>query len=332
MDENLVGYLLEALEPEDMQAVEAGLEAQPELRARLDLLERALAPLAADADEPAPPPTLVLSTIARVAEQQCHKLPPAPPPPQQVGVPSRRWARRPDMLVAAVLLIALGGMGASALVHVWRDYHGRTACAENLRLLWGGLQQYCTANNGNFPRVSENKGPRGVAGIFVPILHDSQMLPTQASLTCPAEGAPSLPGLSGDERVAPRIRSVRDLEKMYLDQPEQFVLEARKLSGSYAYTLGYREGGHYHGLRCDSGDHLPILADRLEKLSDINSRNHGGTGQNVLYLGGWVHWCTQRTVGVDRDDIYVNRRYEPHAGLDRDDTVLGSSDARAGQD
>jgi hypothetical protein len=317
MEDDLVGYLLKTIEPETLQDIEALLQTQPELRSRLDLLERALAPLGADAVDPEPPPTLVLLTLARIAEHQCHKLPPAPPPPRhQVGPPPRRWLRWADVLVAALILILLSGLGTSSILHIWRDYHGRTACQNNMQMVWKGLQQYCSTHEGNFPRVEEN-GPRGVAGIFVPILHDARMLGPQVSVTCPAQG-----------RVAPTSRSVQELEELFANSPEEFAQEVRRLAGTYAYSLGYRENDVYHHLRCDSGDHLPIMADRLESPAQHNSPNHGGSGQNVLYLGGWVNWCTSRNVGVDRDDIYVNRHNEVHAGVAREDTVLGSSEAK----
>jgi hypothetical protein len=318
MEENLVGYLLKSLDAGERHQVEASLQTQPELRARLQLLERALAPLAADVETPEPRPGLILSTLALIAEHQCHQLPSAPPPSRnQVETMGRRRLRRPDVLVAAMLLVVLGGIGASALVHLWRDRVYRRECENNLRLVWGGLQQYCDANNGSFPRVEE-KGPRSVAGIFVPILNDNQLLSSEVSLTCPAQG-----------RRAVQCRSIHELEELYDTQPKAFHEEARQLAGNYAYTLGYRDGAGHHGLRCDSGekDKLPIMADRLESLSQSNSPNHGGQGQNVLYLGGNVRFCTQRTVGINSDDIYTNWDQQVLAGKAREDTVLGPSDA-----
>src|SRR5947209_20091652 len=133
MDDKLVGYLLRALDPPDLLEVEAHLRTHPEARSRLARLERALAPLAADDQPPAPPPGLVLGTLARVAEYRCRKLPAAPPPPrQQVGAAGWRWTRRADCLVAAALLILVGGLCTPGLLHQWRLYQ-RQACAENLR-------------------------------------------------------------------------------------------------------------------------------------------------------------------------------------------------------
>jgi hypothetical protein len=71
---------------------------------------------------------------------------------------------------------------------------------------------------------------------------------------------------------------------------------------------------------------LPILADRPPQGGGPgNSPNHGGCGQNILLVNGQVRYITTRAAGIDGDDIYTNRRNQVGAGLDRWDTVLGSS-------
>jgi prepilin-type processing-associated H-X9-DG protein len=102
---------------------------------------------------------------------------------------------------------------------------------------------------------------------------------------------------------------------------------ARELVPGYAYTLGYREGSALRGLRCTSGDGLPVMADRAHPAY-IGSANHAGRGQNVLFVGGHVRWCVQPTVGAEGDHIYVNQEYRVGAGLSRVDSALGASDAR----
>src|SRR5436853_75637 len=96
MEENLIGYLLDALEPPDKEQVEEHLRTHPETQARLELLRKALAPLAADAEQPEAPRHLAVATLSRIAEQRCRSLPPAPPPPRAT-LPFPRWLRRPDL-------------------------------------------------------------------------------------------------------------------------------------------------------------------------------------------------------------------------------------------
>ena len=77
------------------------------------------------------------------------------------------------------------------------------------------------------------------------------------------------------------------------------------------------------------GSGWPIVADRPPVEGEPgNSLNHGGAGQNVLFLDGHVSFVPQRTVGDPDDDIYLNRANQVAAGLDQHDIVLGYSAAR----
>jgi hypothetical protein len=316
MDDNLVGYLLHSLDPEDHRAVEAELQARPELRARLDLLERALSPLAADRDGPAPPPGLWLGAVARMAEHRCRSLPAAPPPtPYQRSGRSWRTPRRADLLVAAGLLLVLGGLAAPGLARLWRSYENRSLCANNLRVLSNGLHVYSDSHSGTFPGFDAD-GSRSVAGSFVPVLHDAGALPVNANLVCPAEAS----------RAQPPRHHVPDLDDLFRNRREEFDRTAPELAGSYAYSLGYQDGRGLQQLRPGDDDARPIVADRVPCLAPGNSPNHGGSGQNVLYVGGHVRWHTNRNAGVGGDDIYLNQKNEPSAGLGRDDSVLGCSE------
>jgi hypothetical protein len=334
MEENLVGYLIDALDPETRARVQSQLETDPEVRARLELLRTGLASLRADAEPPAPPPGLVIATLARVAAYhtrprgKCAALPAGPPLPlsESAGpVPQRGapWFRRPDWLVAAVLLFLVGGLATTALVRYWRNSQ-QLACANNLRILWGELQEYSDQNEGRFPQT-EKQGPRSVVGIFVPVLREAGFPVPQSALVCPAEGGPP-----------PRPVSLDELERLHRTDPARFRVVASDLAGCYAYSLGYAEGPTYHGPRRDLGDDMPLLADRPRPDSVFppqgNSLNHGGAGQNVLHIGGYVRWCRERTVGPGGDDIYLNRNQEVRAGLGPQDSVLGASIATPGME
>ena len=70
LEENLVGYLLEALDPDEKRQVERAIQDDPEVRRRLELLEIALQPLAAGREHPLPPVDLRYRVLARVAEDR----------------------------------------------------------------------------------------------------------------------------------------------------------------------------------------------------------------------------------------------------------------------
>jgi hypothetical protein len=310
MDEHLVGYLLNALDPVTHARVRAHLEHDPDARARLGLLEQALAPLAEDADEE-PPPGLAELTLARLAGRR-GDLPAAPQPsPHQRGL-TRRRLRFIDALAAACLLVVVAGVGVPVLARQWQQQR-RLACENNLRKFWVGLQAYADRSDNEFPRV-EAQGPRAVAGVFVPEMTDCGLL-ADVSVTCPAQ-----------EQRAPGPYTVAELEQLYEKAPERYRAAARTLAGDYAYCLGYQDGRAHRGLGRDSGDGLPILADCGGDGG--NSANHGGAGQNVLYVGGNVRWCVQPNVGLGGDDIYVNHHFRVGAGLCQTDTVLAPSGVR----
>jgi hypothetical protein len=316
MDELLVGYLLEGLDTEQQQAIAARLETEPDLRARLEALRRLVEPLALDREQPEPPAGLAAGTLGLIAEYRCHTLPQAPVvTPYQRNTRTRRGFRRPDVLVAAVLLVLIAPLAIAGLSRLWRDYAFRAACANNLRELGGGLQRYADQHDGHFPQL-QPEGPRSFAGSFIPVLCESGALTPPPPIVCPCDGT-----------SAQTLPSLAMLEELYRAQPEAFGAAVRDLAGSYAYAMGYHEDGRLHGLDRSDDNHTPILADRLPFALSDNSPNHGGTAQNVLYIGGNVAWCTQRTVGVNGDDIYLNRRSEVLAGVCREDAVLGSSDA-----
>jgi prepilin-type processing-associated H-X9-DG protein len=327
MDENLVGYLLNAIDPDTHRRVDDYLRGHPEARGRLELLRGALAPLAADREPVAPPPGLWVNTLARVAEYRCRNLPFAPPPGSRSAVPSRSWWRRPDALVAAAILLVTVSLVSPALQKLRHRHYQVEACKNNLRLFHQAVTAYCDLHNNQLPMV-QAEPPCNVAGVFVPILNQAGVLRPEISVSCPSR-----------EHRPPACQSLDDLRDVWRTRPDEFYRYSASLTTCYAYSLGYRdEAGRLHGLRRDPGqshqDFLPILADRPPfdqrdpAVTDGNSRNHGGDGQNVLYLDGHARFCTTRTVGVGGDDIYVNRRRQVAAGLDRDDTVLAASAAR----
>jgi hypothetical protein len=147
-------------------------------------------------------------------------------------------------------------------------------------------------------------------------LTDAGVLGADVNTACPAQ----------NQRPTTTC-SLNELEELSRRRPDEYRALTRNLGGDYAYTLGYQEGDDLMGLSRDSGDLLPILADRPRTDGRGNSPNHGGAGQNVLYIGGQVRWCVEPTVGVNRDDIYRNLKNQVLAGEHQFDTVLGPSDA-----
>jgi prepilin-type processing-associated H-X9-DG protein len=318
LDENLIGYLLEALDEDAMAQVAAQLQANQETRWRLEQLRPALEPLHADQEDPPPPHALAVRTIARVAEFCCLDLSHAPAAVSR-SEPRRSWWRRADLVVAASLLLMVGGLGLPALYRLHHPQMGPTIveCQNNLRVFNNALQTYHDQHR-TFPSVVSER-PRDAAGMVVPILANAGVLREPASVRCPGNG----PGFS----------CPLTLDQARALAPDEFFRQAGNLVPSYAYSLGHRdEEGNYYGPRVPEGQQasdFPLMADGppLESGSG-NSMNHGGAGQNVLFADGHVRFVTLRTVGFQNDDIYVNKANKVAAGLDPFDTVLGPSAAK----
>jgi prepilin-type processing-associated H-X9-DG protein len=228
------------------------------------------------------------------------------------------WWRRADVLVAAALLVLVGGLGL-----VWlglsADRRHVVECANNLRQFHQALVAYADKNdNGRFPWVESQK-PRNFAGSFVPALNEEHVLAPGLSVSCP-----------GGQPRAPSPVTFADLDRM---KPDEFHDTIRGVAGCYAYSLGYVDANNnYLGLTRAMDGRLPIMSDAPacragNDVSPGNSPNHGGKGQNVLYIDGHVEFRTNRAVGADGDDIFLNAEQRVAPGRGPRDTVLGRSDA-----
>jgi hypothetical protein len=311
MDENLIGYYLNLHDDETQRRLDAESQS-PEVRQRLERVRQALAPLAIDRADPEPPRDLAARTLARVAEFQRRRL--AKPAHTRTrprwtetavaGGPSR-W-RRADALVAACLLVLFGGLSLAGLTRLQHRQQVE-ACQNNLRQFHQALVGYSQEHEGRFPQIAETP-PLNQAGAFIAMLQNEGLLSPVVRTTCPS----AVP--------APVVQAAAPADP------------GPQLTGSYAYSLGYRDAnGRLHGLRLNGPetDLMPIMSDRPAPLRNPGqgSPNHG-TGQNVLFIGGHVRYCTNSRVGVEGDDIFLNQAAEVAAGLHRLDTVLGATHDR----
>src|SRR5581483_11780414 len=160
MDHDLVGYLLGLLDPDDRVRTDSALRHDPTLRGRLDRLRTALAPLESERAPDAPPVGLADRTLAFVAaHSDFAPVDDRPMPARRTAtLPTRepafqpsRW-RRADALVAALILVVLGGLGTSALGRL-QQRHKVTVCQNNLRVIHQALNAYCDQNDNRYPQV-----------------------------------------------------------------------------------------------------------------------------------------------------------------------------------
>ncbi len=220
MQEDLLGYLLGALEPDEMRRVEQWLREDAEARRELAELERVLKRLEeaddldadlADLVAATPPPDLVSRTLAN--------LPPLPPLDDHSGADSERANREPAQwqpprpaeenifgdrslsqaqddgqddtwslrdwgtsIAAAVILIAI----AMPALLEGRFAARKVACQDNLRELGVAMTQFASRNaQSRLPSVAPD-GYQAFAGIYAPRLHEAGLLDRPQQTFCPS--------------------------------------------------------------------------------------------------------------------------------------------------
>ena len=235
MDDHLIGYLLNSLDPVTHHRVEAYLQAHPDARARLDLLEQALAPLAEDEDPPAPPPGLVLATLTRIAEHRCglaHGAAADAASARRAGAPLGQSSR-------------LGG-GGGDVSPAWRTAdpaHGPAVA----RTAAPGLREQPAQVLGGPARLRRPLRQR------IPSRRGRRAKGGRRRLRSHAERLRSGPGrehrLSRPGRTGAASLHGGGTRALYQDAPDEFRAVARDLAGHYAYCLGYADGELLRGLR-----------------------------------------------------------------------------------
>jgi type II secretory pathway pseudopilin PulG len=337
MKPDLLGYLMNAVEPDEARQIEELLDTRPELRKEMIKQRALLAPLDL-LENTEPSADLIYKTLRGVATARSLEMPVVVSVSKPEAVKTltpisaiepwkiseyeaapTNW-RRADAwaLIAVVLLICLG---IPPVLQFVRDRALQTECKDNMRQVYSALDHYMRDHNNSIPALSET-GPTSHAGSYAVALRDKGLWGDSLRLSCPPGGPKTPPTLE-------EIKQHKEEEQAYW----------QNFAGSYAYHLGYvtKENGKdiVQALKRGDGDSLPILADRAPRFGEVtdwataNSPNHGGRGQNVLHLGGHVQFVPFRSAaGGEDNDIFRNQNNQQHAGLRIKDIVLGSSEAR----
>lgn len=305
--DDLIGYVLDASDPAEHAAIEQRLERDPKLRQRVEEIRQTLVPLAAD--DPIPVPEgLAERTIAFVFGRRRISA--------TQDAPACRSTWRPvDLAVASGILAIAAAMVIPAIAALHGD-HDRLLCAERLRSLGVALAMYGQFENGHLPYVAP-EGPLNNAGVFASLLKSRDLLTDVRQLICPSS--------NNSVVIVPTMEQYL-AEQLNLTQLDRL---RRLMAGSYGYVMGFANGEAHSGVRLPSGSQI-VLADRPCRASEQatplgNSPNHADLGQNVLFADGAVRWLASRVYAGD--DIYANQAGRAAAGVGRQDTCLGVSEA-----
>ena len=341
--EQLLGYLLGALDQDEIEVVEDLLLHRPELHLELDHLRELLDPLdEVPADEATPlhlaerTCNLVEFHAVRESDPGHSSLDPLisnnPPPasvvgPRQVvvmGDTQSSWTAL-DMFVAIGVCLSLSVLFLPALA-ASRDQARTLQCQNQLAHLGIALHTYFD-NFGSFPAIPQD-GEHNFAGIFASKLRECELLEDESQLICPSSPlAESLGEWRGVFVVDGHDTSGLSSSAFRSDALSSGTASyeaVRQSGGSYAYCLGIVVQGQYQMPDYESRPTFALLGDG-SWASGGNRIGHGKCGQNLLYKDGQVQWV--KTVGFETapDHPYRNLRGQVSAGLSVDDSVLGDS-------
>lgn len=354
MHEDLLGYLLGALEPHEMRRVAQWLQDDPEARRQLEELERSLRPLEEGFEPPSdPPPDLVSRTLAN--------LPPLPAPggdaaasdfgksasltnaafstesvsapdaatpltPMHDGIETSRtsgmmWV---DWIGAAGAVVVILALMLPALAH-GRFEARKVACQDQLRQFGTAITQYVNLSpQDRLPAVSE-QGPEAFAGVFAIRLSDKGLLTDPSVRWCPSLDTPA-----DSQAALTDLNQIASLDELYGASVDKLRQMQQYSGGHYAYNLGVIEQDRLRSPKYESRASFAVMSDAplsgITDTKDLSKRiGHNAIGINVLYEDGRVCFVPLPELDTLPDHPLVNHRGEAEAGVNVDDASLAPS-------
>ncbi|HET6429581.1 MAG TPA: hypothetical protein VFJ30_14285 [Phycisphaerae bacterium] len=291
----LIDYALGQCDAQEGEGVRRRLECEESFAALHNDISNALAALGTWS-APDPPEDLVDRTLDRIrAMRRTEALVQAQPIQRRAWTPT--FSLRELGAVAAVLLLALGVLLPA--LYKARDGAHRVLCADNISAIWTGLNHYASANNEALPvpphptRVWLGDPGRthasNTAALFR-LVRDNYSPPSV--FQCPAARCATFVVRQGLVDF-PSPRNLAYTYQHCLAGPIRRDLpELVNVAQQYAIV----------------SERHPVFVDgtfRRDRIGRDVSDNHGGTGQNVLYLDGSVQWTASGHVGVNGNNIWL---------------------------
>ncbi|MFM7077400.1 MAG: hypothetical protein ACKO3G_15255 [Planctomycetaceae bacterium] len=344
MRNDLVGFLLGALEADEAKRVEESLDDPqrgPGLRSDLLRLQRALEPLSADRAPFAAPAGLASRTLRGVAatrgaaeraaapaghaarEAAAHRPHPGTPRRHRHSRPASDWSDdRPVPVERSMNWIDNAILAATALaacvllfpaVGALVSRSRATQTERRLTRVGEALQGYA-ASHRRYPSPPDG-GPMSRGGLYAPLLvSEHRIVADDGTLLVPDSAL----ARSGTFRV-PTIQALEDARGT--DAFEEMV---RSMGGDFGYTLGHRDAaGRLQPIVGLNRAHHPLMADAPD-ASGERSDNHADGLHHVLWEDGRVDRLHESRIHVE-DHLFLNHDGQPAAGKDPEDAVIGDS-------
>ena len=329
MRDELLAYLLNDLDEQQRARIEERLEVDPIWQHELERLRSYVdqANQNPEADRDAPPEDLVKRTCSFVKQASSQgALSPAVLPASlsesqdAVAPKSNRWNLIDFAVVGSILLI-MGSLLAPA-IQEHREAARREQCQQRLRSLGFALSFYAEQSGGHLPAIQEHEN----AGMYALKLVESGLLTREQLaelLVCPSTE------LAEEIFRGLKVFRIPTRSELATTVGEQRKLLLADMGGSFAYRVGYYDQQRkYRQVQFVARSNAPMMADKPSfQLAGLQSANHGGCGQNVLFQD-----CSVRYYSMCREDgrdqnWFLNEDGQHAAGKHESDIVLIRSEA-----
>jgi prepilin-type N-terminal cleavage/methylation domain-containing protein len=225
-------------------------------------------------------------------------------------------------IIALLISILLPALNAA------KERANRVKCASNLRQIGQGILLYANDNKGLYPRTPANTAGSPDYAAFTNSIGSTLTDPFATTMAFNDVTAAMFllirnADINPEVFVCPSSNAEKDtLNNKPPNQRVNFY-QSNNLSYSYANPyvgdgavgLGYKLNGNVPAdlaIAADRNDGEQITAVTSQSpASDqkrINSKNHEGDGENVLFNDGHCEWTTTTFVGANRDCIYARAK------------------------
>ncbi|QDS93481.1 hypothetical protein FF011L_22510 [Roseimaritima multifibrata] len=343
MHEDLLGYLLNALEPLEMRRVEAALQASPELRAELARLKAAMEPLEEDTSPTVfqPPSDLISKTMAGIpplsgtpahsdgdleSSETTDKPNTSGPTTSRISALGKahlaqsdrfRWS---DVIASGVAAVVLVSLVLPSILN--RRYEARKiSCQDNLRRIGVAVTNYALSDPRQQLPALKAEGPEAFAGIYAVRLHEAGLIDSRSLLWCPSLDRPNWLG-----------QSIPTVTQLAASSSPQLAALQRDSGGSYGFSLGVMDGKVYRPAKYQGRSSFAILGDVPMKDQQSDSEGlsggnygHEAKGVNLLFEDGRVQFMRREDAVLTKDHPFLNHRGQIAAGINLNDATLAPS-------
>lgn len=361
--EQLLGYLLGALDRQEGLEVEQAVAQDAELRSELEKIRRSLDAVGLlDDPEHEPPPLCLAARTCEFVELKLESfssetirlrgvtadaIEAADEVSEYAAAASidssgRRvkltpvshsevqgYAYRKLDLLVICSTVVVGAALCFPLLFSSKFQANVTYCQNQLVQLGKALHQHSELQpDGSFPHVPAD-GNRSFAGIFGPALATSKLIDNPKQLVCP--GSPRLTAPS--ELPMATIPTLAEIDSAPAPLLKKYQENA---GGDFGYNMGFFADNEVLPPRNSRRANYPLLADAPSDSQPFRaSPHHAGRGQNFLYEDGHVNFINVSNLLRDNadgsgqsplDDPFHNRHGKVAAGIDIIDAVLGRSE------